>query len=172
MYPRFFSYFSSSRFILGGTVLDLFHAETSFPRSRQCRLRDRRERPSKSGANVVSEARNGFGVCGPKTGEDFGIVKEFVPLVILEGVLDPAKGFPLPFRRSVNDHYQSRGPRLVIGVSFAIILVMLVTGTRLELQLSPRELRWGPYEWLIIPPVGSLSYPNQRILRSHNMMVR
>ena len=93
------------------------------------------------------------------TEKDFLITKGlFRAYNIPDGALDPVKGFPLPFTRPANNHYQSRGPGLAIGVSFAILLVVLITGIRLMLRLSRRELRWGPDDWVIIPAVVSLSH--------------
>ena len=93
----------------------------------------------------------------PATQDDYWIIKGMLRMVFGPGVpLDPNKGFPLLLQRPANNHYQSRGTRLLIGFSFAIVLIILVTGTRLWLRFSRRELRWGPDDFVIVPGVVSL----------------
>lgn len=88
----------------------------------------------------------------PSDQEDYWIIKGMMHLDgIPDGALNPSYGFPLTLKPPPNYQYETRGPRLLIGLSFAIVLAVLITGTRLGLRLFRRNLRWGLDDWVIIP---------------------
>lgn len=85
----------------------------------------------------------------PNTEEDYWIVLGILRRAGLEG-RDPAKGAQIPPPRPLNDQYTSRGPRIIAGSSVCIILIILITGTRVLIRALYRGLRWGWDDWMII----------------------
>lgn len=87
----------------------------------------------------------------PSNQEDYWIIKGMMrALGVPDGALDPSNGFPITLKPPPNYQYETRGPRLLVGLSFAVFLVILITGTRLGLRLFRRELRWGLDDCVII----------------------
>lgn len=88
----------------------------------------------------------------PSNQNDYWIIKGLERLLhIPDGMLDPSLGFPSQLQPPPNYKYETRGPGIVAGVSVAIVLVTLITGTRLGLRAFRKDLKWGLDDWLIIP---------------------
>ncbi|KAM0799547.1 hypothetical protein BDR22DRAFT_778823, partial [Usnea florida] len=88
----------------------------------------------------------------PNNQNDWYIIRGFARwLSIPDEVLDPSHGFPLPLQRPPNDHYTSRGPGMIASLSVAMALVILITGARLYLRYSRRDLKVGIDDFVIVP---------------------
>ena len=92
----------------------------------------------------------------PNNQDDFFIVRGLMRVMGLpDGVLDPAKGLQLPLKRPATDEYPlsypNKGPGVIAALSVAITLVVLITGTRLQLRFFRKDLHWGWEDIVIIP---------------------
>ena len=90
----------------------------------------------------------------PANSEDYWIVKGIIRnlLKIPDGKLDPSNGIPMFLKlRKPGTMGQNRDANMIAGMSVAIALVIIITGTRLSLRAFRRDLKWGPDDWFIIP---------------------
>ena len=84
----------------------------------------------------------------PNNQDDFNIIRGLLRIMgFPDGLLDPAKGLPLPLKRPANDQYPAsypnQGPGIVAAICVAIALVVIITGTRLGLRFLKKDLHWG-----------------------------
>lgn len=96
----------------------------------------------------------------PNNQDDYWIIKGIGRIFqIPDGVIDPNQGFPTQLHRPPNYKFETRGPGIAAGASVAIVLITLITGTRLSLRAFRKELRWGLDDWMIIPAaVGAIGW--------------
>lgn len=88
----------------------------------------------------------------PNNQDDYWIIKGFTRVAgIPDGKINPNMGFPLPLKRPPNAAHETQGPGIIAGMVVAMVLVLLMTGTRLSLRFFRRDLRWGWDDWVIIP---------------------
>lgn len=92
----------------------------------------------------------------PKNQRDYQIVQGLLRFYGLPAKLDPALGMPFKPSAPPKYRFETRGPGVIVGISIAILLSFLITGSRLLLRGVQKDLRWGLDDWLIIPAaVGS-----------------
>lgn len=91
----------------------------------------------------------------PNTEEDFYIVRGILRRFGLDK-LDPALGAPIPPLRPPNAHFETRGPSLIAVHSICIVLLILITGSRLLIRGLHRGVKWGWDDWVIIPGAVSV----------------
>ena len=84
----------------------------------------------------------------PQTGRDALIYKAL--LIISPSSINPDKKHPFGPPAPPNAHYQSRATSMIIGVSFAIALVVLITGARLYVRRFVTRA-FSLDDWVIIP---------------------
>lgn len=105
----------------------------------------------------------------PNNQEDYYIVQGIFRRFGLEG-LDPAKGAQLPPARPPNAHYESRGPGIIAANSVCIVLIILITGSRLLVRALYRGLRWGWDDWAImLAAVSRFAELESRMLLTREM---
>lgn len=93
-----------------------------------------------SGSSVIGQP--------PNTQNDHYIVRALVRLLQLN--IDNSKGISFgPLPPNVRD--DSRGQRIVAGCIILIILITLITGSRLLIRGLHQKLKWGWDDWFIIP---------------------
>lgn len=91
----------------------------------------------------------------PVTEDDLYIIKGIYRLVGLTGRVDPKKGIPLKVKKPPNYVFESWGQRAIKTSAAIIVLMVLITGSRLVLRATRRDLRWGMDDWVIIPAAVS-----------------
>lgn len=91
----------------------------------------------------------------PATEDDLWIIIGIYRLVGLTGKVDPTKGLPLLVPKPPNYVFESWGDRAIRTSAAVIVLMVLITGSRLVLRATRRDLRWGPDDWVIIPAAVS-----------------
>lgn len=84
----------------------------------------------------------------PNTQDDYWIVLGIIRRLGLPNH-DPAKGILFPPARPLNDHYRSRAPQMLAANAICIILIILITGSRLLIRGLYRGVQWGWDDWLI-----------------------
>lgn len=94
----------------------------------------------------------------PNTEDDYYIVKAILQNLHLHGV-DPAKGIHLG-HRPLSIQNDTRGPQIITGSIVCIVLVVLITGSRLLIRALHPKVNWGWDDWLIIP--GAVSHMPMR----------
>ncbi|KAL9615472.1 MAG: hypothetical protein Q9167_000150 [Letrouitia subvulpina] len=107
----------------------------------------------------------------PLTDDDTTIVRGLqmwaLSVMKLEGklhgptpLLHPEKGFKTPpFRPPPEEyHFETRRPRFLAGACVAIIIMVLITGTRLAIRARSPKLHFGKDDWLIIYGVTTPLY--------------
>lgn len=95
----------------------------------------------------------------PNTEEDYWIVKGILTRFGLPG--DPALGIAVPPVRPPDAHFENRGPRIIATNSVVIVLVILITGSRVLVRALHRGLKWGWDDWVII--LASVSMYSARV---------
>lgn len=85
----------------------------------------------------------------PNNQEDYWIVLGILRRAGMPN-LDPAKGAQIPPSRPLNDQYKSRAPMMLAADIVCIVLVVLITGTRLLIRALCHGLRWGWDDWMIL----------------------
>lgn len=108
----------------------------------------------------------------PNTSDDYKVIvsigrlMEFPP-----GMLDPAKGLPIPLKRPASDHYPTNfpnhAPAITAAVAVAISLICIITGIRLGLRVFRKDLRWGWDDILILP--AAVRDPSQPISETRTL---
>lgn len=91
----------------------------------------------------------------PVTENDLFIIKGIYRLAGLTAKVDPKKGIPLRAKKPPNYVFESWGDRAVRTAAALIVLMVLITGSRLVLRATRRDLRWGLDDWVIIPAAVS-----------------
>lgn len=91
----------------------------------------------------------------PATEEDLWIIEGVYRLVGLTGKVDPKKGIPLRAKKPPNYVFESWGDHAIRTAAALIVLMVLITGSRLVLRATRRDLRWGLDDWSIIPAAVS-----------------
>lgn len=91
----------------------------------------------------------------PITEDDLWIVKGVYRFLGLTGKVDPKKGLPLKAKKPPNYVFESWGDYAIRTSAALIVLMVLITGSRLLLRATRRDLRWGPDDWVIIPAAVS-----------------
>ena len=90
----------------------------------------------------------------PNNQKDFWIVRGFARHThIPDNKLEAKQGFPMKFKPPLGYHYETRAPGIIAAMSVTIVLVTIITGTRLCLRYFRRDLKWGWDDWMIIPGV-------------------
>lgn len=94
----------------------------------------------------------------PSNSDDYWTIKGLMRLYqIPEGVINPANGFPAQLHAPPDYRFETQGPVMLAGICVALVVVLLITGTRLGLRAGRKDLRWGLDDWVIIPAaVGGL----------------
>lgn len=91
----------------------------------------------------------------PSTVEDYWIVKGI--LASLGSHADPAQGVLIPPARPPNAHFETQSPQIVAADSVCMVLVILITGSRLLIRALHHGLKWGWDDWfMIVASVGVL----------------
>lgn len=100
---------------------------------------------------------NGSALYGtpPATENDLWIVKGVYRFLGLTGKIDPKKGLPLRAKKPPNYVFESWGDYAIRTSIALIVLMVLITGSRLVLRATRRDLRWGLDDWVIIPAAVS-----------------
>lgn len=91
----------------------------------------------------------------PVTEDDLWIIKGIYRFLGLTGKVDPKKGLPLRAKKPPNYVFESWGDQAVRTSAALIVLMVLITGSRLVLRATRRDLRWGLDDWAIIPAAVS-----------------
>lgn len=91
----------------------------------------------------------------PATEDDLWIIIGIYRFVGLTGKVDPTKGIHLWAPKPPNYVFESWGDRAIRTSAAVIVLMVLITGSRLVLRATRRDLRWGPDDWVIIPAAVS-----------------
>lgn len=91
----------------------------------------------------------------PATEDDLWIVKGVYRVVGLTGKVDPQKGLPLRAKKPPNYVFESWGDHAIRASAALIVLMVLMTGSRLVLRATRHDLRWGLDDWVIIPAAVS-----------------
>ena len=78
----------------------------------------------------------------PATHRDYMIAKGMLLSAGLT-TLDPANGVKLQPEKPQNYRYETKGPGIIAGLSFAIAFMIIVTCLRLYLRATVKRLRWG-----------------------------
>lgn len=91
----------------------------------------------------------------PATEDDLFIIKGLYRLAGLAGKFDPKKGLPLRAKKPPNYVFESWGDHAIRTATALIVLMVLITGFRLVLRATRRDLRWGLDDWVIIPAAVS-----------------
>lgn len=91
----------------------------------------------------------------PVTEDDLWIIKGVYRFLGLTGKVDPKKGIPLRAKKPPNYVFESWGDRAVRTAAALIVLMVLITGSRLVLRATRGDLRWGLDDWVIIPAAVS-----------------
>lgn len=84
----------------------------------------------------------------PNNQEDYWIVLGIIRKLGLH--LDPAKGVLIPPARPPSARFETRGPRIIAADVLVIVLVILITGSRVLIRALYRRLKWGWDDWFII----------------------
>ena len=101
----------------------------------------------------------------PANHHDAQIVKGMLLLAgITPNASDVAQGVIIPPFRSPNDHFETKGPGIIAALSFCIVIIIVVTLTRLYLRLFVRSLKFGVDDYLMIPAlILAVAYPSLQI---------
>ena len=91
----------------------------------------------------------------PNTEDDYYVVKAIMANFHLPGG-DPTKGISLGPRPLILQS-NSRGPQIITASIILIVLVVLITGTRLSIRAFHPKVKWGWDDWLIIPATVSFT---------------
>lgn len=89
----------------------------------------------------------------PNTEDYYYVVKAIMASFHLPGG-DPTKGISLGPRPLIVQN-NSRGPQIITASIFLIVLVVLITGSRLSIRAFHPKVKWGWDDWLIIPATVS-----------------
>lgn len=86
----------------------------------------------------------------PNNQDDYWIIKGFLRQSGLpDKTIHPDKGLPINKPPHASD--DERGTGLMAAMCVAIVLIFLITVTRLSLRYFRSDLNWGWDDWLIIP---------------------
>ena len=84
----------------------------------------------------------------PANEDDFNIVKGILDLFGIPG--DPSEGVVIPPSAPLNRNHANKGPRVIAGVSIAILTIIVVTGGRLFARYGHLSSRLGWDDALIM----------------------
>lgn len=90
----------------------------------------------------------------PNTDEDYYIARGIILKLGLD--LDPAKGVAIPPLRPPGAHFETRGPSIAAAHAMCVVVIVLVTGTRLLIRALHHRVKWGWDDWLMIPAAVGL----------------
>lgn len=95
----------------------------------------------------------------PSTSDDYFIVRALLRSAGLDNI-DPNIGSKIPPARPPPDQYQfeTRGPGIIAGLSVCIVVMSVVTGSRLVFRWCGASVRFGWDDWLIIPGAVGCSH--------------
>ena len=101
----------------------------------------------------------------PANQHDEQIVKGMLLLAgITPTASDIAQGVIIPPFRPPDYHFETKGPGIIAGLSFCIVVIIVVTLTRLYLRLFVRSLKFGADDYLMIPAlILAVAYPSLQI---------
>ena len=86
----------------------------------------------------------------PANQDDFWIIKGFLRQSGLpDKKIHPEKGLPIHKPPHASDDEQ--GTRLMVGMCVAMVLIVMITVTRLSLRWFRKDLKWGLDDWMLIP---------------------
>ncbi len=86
----------------------------------------------------------------PNNQDDYWIIKGFLRQAGLpDETIHPDKG--LPIHKPPHTSNDDRGTGLLTAMCVVIVLVFLITATRLSLRYFRNDLKWGWDDWVIIP---------------------
>lgn len=89
-------------------------------------------------------------------------------LLLLSGftpdIKDPKDGVTIPPFRPKDYHFETKGPKIIAGLSVCIVIITVATFARLGIRLFVRQCRFGLDDWLIIPAyLLAIAYPSLQI---------
>ena len=101
----------------------------------------------------------------PANYHDAQIVKGMLLLAgIIPNASQVAQGVIIPPFRPPNYHFETKGTRIIAGLSVCIVIIVVVTLTRLYLRLFVRSLKFGADDYLMIPAlILAVAYPSLQI---------